>query len=256
MRKDKMCLMKGKKVMAGVLTAAMVLGGTVTAFADDYTGASGWLAEFNTEGTDIECNFEKNEVTDEMSKLEPGDSMTVSVQIKNSWSGDTDWYMENTVIQSLEDAKDSATDGGYEYVLTYNGPDGAETLYDSTTVGGEVEDDGEGLHEADGALEDYFFLDTLANGQTGTVSLKVSVDGETQGNGYQNTLAKLQMVFAVEKVNTDGGIITNNIIKTVKTGDTSKVMLYCSVALAAGLVLVIVAFKSNKNRRRERVKGE
>lgn len=30
--------------------------------------------------------------------------------------------------------------------------------------------------------------------------MTVALDGETQGNGYQDTLAKLQMNFAVEKV--------------------------------------------------------
>ena len=41
------------------------------------------------------------------------------------------------------------------------------------------------------------------------VTLKVVLDGETQGNTYQNTLASLQMNFAVEKTGTvpgpDGG---------------------------------------------------
>ena len=41
-------------------------------------------------------------------------------------------------------------------------------------------------------------LDTLAKGDKGRITLEVELDGETQGNDYQNTLADLQMNFAVE----------------------------------------------------------
>ena len=57
---------------------------------------------------------------------------------QNSDSTDTDWYMTNEVIQTLEDAQSSAEGGAYEYKLTYVGSDNAEkVLYDSSTVGGE-----------------------------------------------------------------------------------------------------------------------
>ena len=49
------------------------------------------------------------------------------------------------------------------------------------------------------SLEEFFYLDRLVPGGDGIVTLKVELDGETQGNTYQNTLASLQMNFAVEK---------------------------------------------------------
>ena len=42
------------------------------------------------------------------------------------------------------------------------------------------------LHEATDALEDFFYLDSQTTGQQGTIRLRVSLDGETQGNSYQN----------------------------------------------------------------------
>ena len=44
----------------------------------------------------------------------------------------------------------------------------------------------------------FFSLDTLEPGENGTVNLTVGLDGESQGNIYQDTLAKLMMNFAVE----------------------------------------------------------
>ena len=44
-------------------------------------------------------------------------------------------------------------------------------------------------------MEDYFYLDRLDKNETGTVELEVGLEGETQGNAYQNTLAKLQLNF-------------------------------------------------------------
>ena len=73
-------------------------------------------------------------------------------------------------------------------------------LYSSETVGGEDTAGGEGLHQATGALEDYFYLGRLESGEEGRVLLTVELEGETQGNDYQDTLARLQMNFAVEEV--------------------------------------------------------
>ena len=73
----------------------------------------------------------------------------------------------------------------YTYRLFYTDKDGAvETLFDSDTVGGEYDsvDDmlthmGEGLHSATNALKDYFYLDTIHNGEGGYITLEVALDG-------------------------------------------------------------------------------
>ena len=90
--------------------------------------------------------------------------------------------------------------------------------------------------------EDYFFLERLDKGEKGTVSLFVKLDGETQGNDYQDTLARLQMNFAVEKV--AGPIV-------VQTGDASNMMMYAGMALVAGMALFFVAFLNNRRNREE-----
>ena len=78
--------------------------------------------------------------------------------------------------------------------------------------------------------------------QSGVITLGVRLDGETQGNAYQDTLAKLQMQFAVEE---------NTTISTIpKTGDPSQILIFAGVMLVSGLFLLGIAIA------RLRKKGE
>ena len=75
------------------------------------------------------------------------------------------------------------------------------------------------------------------------------------GNGYQQTLAKLQQTFAVEKV-TETTVINkpgeNKLIKNVvKTGDTAKTLLFCGLALASGIILLIFGLMTLKRRKND-----
>lgn len=249
-----------KKILCLAMAVIMAAGVHTTAFARDYQGADGWQVNFT--GGKMESNFKNSDVTDELSNVQPGDSVELKVQLKNSDSGDTDWYMTNEVIQTLEDAQASAEGGAYEYKLTYVGSDNTEkVLYDSSRVGGEgASGAGEGLKQIDSSTEEYFYLGRLATNTTGTVHLTVGVEGETQGNGYQLTLAKLRMNFAVEKVAAGNTITKNKVIKTtntVKTGDTAKVLLFCVLALISGLVLLAYGiYTLNKNTKKRIQKGE
>ena len=232
-----------KKILCLAMMAMMVVGTGVTANAEDFKGSQEWLADFK--GDKIESNFTSAAIADEILQILPGDTITLEVSIQNSSEDETDWYMTNEVLETLEESKDSAEGGAYTYILTYKGADGAETvLYSSDTVGGEgtVAENLEGLHQATDSLEDYFFLERLDKGEKGTVSLFVELDGETQGNDYQSTLARLQMNFAVEKV--AGPIV-------VQTGDASNMMMYAGMALVAGLALFFVAFLNNRRNREE-----
>ena len=175
--------------------------------------------------------------------------------------------MTNEVLQSLEDTQSVAEGGAYGYELIYVDPDGEETvLYSSDTVGGEDTTGGEGLHQATGALEDYFYLGRLESGENGRVLLTVELEGETQGNDYQDTLARLQMNFAVEEVEPNTVVeqgednVINRVVKKVvttapKTGDPTQMLGLCAAALVSGIVLLILAVVSMKKRRDDR-KGD
>lgn len=254
-----------KKIMclftAILLTAAMPL----TTFAEDYQGSDGWLVEFL--GDEMVSNFESHQIQEEIYNIQPGDSVIFEVELDNKADFTTDWYMTNEVLRTLEESNNCAEGGAYTYILTYVDPEGTENLlYSSEVVGGEEDTtlEGEGLHQATNNLEEYFFLDRLEAGEGGYVSLYVKLDGETQGNDYQDTLARLQVNFAVEKVLTETitnnitvtetKVITNVITNVVKTGDESTVILWSVLALAGGVVLLVLALISMKKNRHE--KGE
>lgn len=248
-----------KKWLASVL--ALLLAVTpITAYAEDFSGGDGWKVSFD--GKKMTSTFKNTDIDDKIYEMEPGDTVDFHIQLKNEYKQTTDWYMTNKVLESLEDAQTVAEGGAYSYILTYIKQDGTkETLYSSEEVGGETKNaSGEGLHQATNSLKDYFYLDRLKSGQSGEITLKVKLEGETQGNTYQDTLAKLQMNFAVELVDdsTTPGT-SNNPTKTppkkspsrttVKTGDNSRVLLYSVIALIAGLVCAgAVVYNVRQNR--------
>lgn len=272
--------------LAAVLT--LLLASSVTVFAEDRQGASGWQVSFD--GKKLESNFTSGNMTEEVGEMQPGDSVELTVTLKNTFDGNADWYMKNEVLESLEDAGD-AEGGAYDYLLTYTDTKGeTTTLYSSEKFGGEGKIGGEGLHGATNSLENYFYLDRMGNGDTGVVKLKVALDGETLVNDYQNTLARLQMDFATEVVsegqsgntpsdendgngnenegnesgtgengndgnsgnNASGGIRSN----IVKTGDDAEIMRYLIVMFGSGLVLLFGGILVFGRRQKEKAGSE
>ena len=155
------------------------------------------------------------------------------------------------------------------------GPDKKGTvLYDSETVGGEDAKKGEGLHQATDALNQYLYLDRLSKGDVASVHLAVKLDGETQGNDYQDTLASLQMSFAADPVTVttvtkkgEDKVVnktvtrtvtapSKNVVRSPKTGDTTQILAVCAVALASGVILLILAVILIKKRKEEKGEGQ
>ena len=254
-----------RKMMCLVMAAVMTVGMGTTVSAEDFQGERSWRVEFNGDG--VESNFRSSELAEEIYRIQPGDTIELQVGIGNTGSGETDWYMTNEVLQSLEDTQSVAEGGAYGYELVYAAPDGEETvLYSSETVGGEDTAGGEGLHQATGALEDSFYLGCLGSGEEGRVLLTVELEGETQGNDYQDTLARLQMNFAVEEVEPNTVVeqgednVIHRVVKKVvttapRTGDPTQMLGLCAAALVSGIVLLILAVVSMKRRRDDR-KGD
>ena len=230
-----------KKFIALLSCMLFILGSIGTVFADENTTTAG-SCEFT--GKEMVSSFDSNKIAASVSQMEPGDSVAFSVDIKNNSSISTKWYMSNDVLKSLEDTQAVAENGGYSYILTFVGPDGKEdTIYSSTSVGGEKETTaGKGLNEATNSLDKFFYLKTLEPGK-----LLVGLDGESQGNIYQDTLAKLMMNFAVED-NSDPTLSNPPTFTTttskVKTGDIWSIA--SAVVFVIGIILMILAFVSDR----------
>ncbi len=219
-----------RKIFMSLLLIALVMAMGSMAYAVDYPSPEGLYVSYD--GEEIESNLDTEDVFD---MIQPGDSATVEIEIRNDAEGNTDWWMNNSVLETFEDAEKEAAGGAYTYILTYTDKNGEDqVIYSSDSVGGdEGQDEAEGLKEATGSLEDFFFLETLEEGDTAKVKLYVALDGETQGNAYQETLAQIEFVFGVEPEEEGEPRIIH-----VKTGDTTTLIPYVAVG-AAGLVLLI-----------------
>lgn len=252
-----------KKRYGCLLLAALLLAGSaLTVRADDYKGKDGWRAEFT--GDAIKSNFTSQTFADEAASLLPGDSVEIRIAVRNSSGKGSDWYMSNETVKSLEDSS-TAKGGSYSYELSYRGNGKTTTLYSSSNVGAD-----DGLHDATDGLDRFVYLDHLSKGKQGYITLKVALDGETQGNSYQNTLARLQLNFAVEGTNEGGSggrrgggsggggleeAAPGSVVYSpgaVQTGDSQSVALWSTAALASGLVLLFLAVFGRRKERRQR----
>ena len=233
---------------------ALLLAVPMTASAEDRQGASGWQVSFD--GKKMESNFTSGGMNDEVNAMQPGDSVELTVTLKNDFGGSANWYMKNEVLESLEDAGDAAG-GAYDYLLTYTDAAGeTSTLYSSEKFGGEGRIGGVGLHGATTTLEDYFFLEQMEGGAFGVVKLKVALDGETLVNDYQNTLARLQMDFATELVSGGTSRVPGNPEtsgKVIKTGDEAEVMKNLVILFGSGLVLLVGGLLLLRRQREEEI---
>ena len=247
-----------RKLICLIAAFCLTCGMSHAVYAEDFTGSPDWTVTFN--GKKMESNFSSSQLAEEVYQIQPGDTMTVQINLKNSGEKAADWYMTNEIIRSFEDSQEAAQGGAYAYTLIYSDHRGEETvLYMSESVGGEGSAGGkEGLYQAADSLSEYFFLDSLTTGQSGVVRLTVGLDGETQGNAYQNTLAQLQMNFAVE-LNTAGTDTPNTNPGTrgniVRTGDEMTLTPFIIVACVTGTLLLLFAFYAQREREKERRKA-
>ena len=218
---------------------------------------------------DGECRFRNNKIVSDFSSaqvarefedLQPGDDLTFTVDYINSSDDSTDWYMENSVLQTLEktDAAKKiagtgqAAGGGYTYRLTLTSADGStRTLFSNERVGGEAKPRGmEGLEQATNALEDWFYLETLKAGESGSVSLFVRFEGETEVNDYMDTEGELNLRFAVE-LTPEGGGGGDTPGTLIKTGDNSRLLAWSAVLIASSVILALAALLTGSRRRTE-----
>ncbi len=191
-------------------------------------------------GNSLKTNYTSSDVSNAIKGMQPGDTAHLRFIIENRTNKEASWWMENYVIKSLEDDS-AAHNGAYTYELIYKPSMGDDVIiFSSKEVGGSAnaDTDREGLHQATEALnennldENYFFLEELPAHASGELVLTLKLDGESQANDYQNTLARLRLRFAVE-------VITVEPKKIVYTGnrDDNQVSFSWQSALGIGLIL-------------------
>ena len=217
----------------------LVLGMSQAAFALSQTAEGG---TYTFDGNTITDSGGQDITIEEL--LEPGDDVTINYTYTNDSDDTTYWYMENTILKTLEEKADT---GGYTYKLT----DGDNVIFDSDTIGGDGETSSgvnEGLLGVNDAItgdadEAWFFIRELGAHQTGHSTLYVALDGESQANSYEGTTGKLQVNYAVEKQAPGEDVIINNPGTTTKTGDAFN-PLFALAALTAAILAALLAILS------------
>ena len=241
--------MKERRFVRLLLLLAVFLFG-LTALAEEYSGGEDWQVVLEANGR-MRSNFSSSDVDKILDAMEPGDTAVFRVSIRNAGGSSAAWCLSNEILYSLEDRSDKAWGGAYEYLLVYSGGGKAEkVLFSSESVGGEGSElipAGEGLHGADSALKDFFYLDDLAPGESGTVTIRLTLDGESQGNSYQNTKADVQLRFAAEIKRPDGSSVI------VDTGEAPTLWIWSAVMLVSGGLLLFLLIRGRKKRREEEI---
>ena len=240
-----------RKIISAVMAAALAFAVLpVAAMAESIPHPGDWRVTYTSDGK-MTDNYSASEYVDAVSGLQPGDDITFAITLSHENDSNADWYIANDVVKTLEENSE-ASGSAYEYRLTYTNPSGqVSTLYDSEVVGG---DEGNGLADATNALEDYIGLGQLSKGQTAKVELRVALDGETEGNAYFDTLARLKLKFAVEP---EPEPTRRTERRTVQTGDETRSRLFPLYVIMAvsGVALAGLATYGVIERRKEKREG-
>ena len=117
------------KILILLTCAALMLFMAVPAFAVNYPLTDG-TCEFD--GESLNANFDNGTLVDRIAGLEPGDSLEYTVTYSNDSDVTVDYYMLAKTLQTLEESKDVAENGGYRFVLKDIGPNGETVLFDNS----------------------------------------------------------------------------------------------------------------------------
>ena len=244
--------MKIKGIICLCVAGLIALATGSPAFAESYRSTEDWQVEF-TKGKKMVDNYTAQDIANVFRQAQPGDDVQITVSQINSYKEATNWYMSNKTIRTLE--KGCVANGGaYEYKLTYTDPDGKTTvLYDSKSIGGDDKNypGGEGLHEATDSLDKFFYMDTLEPGERSHVTLSTKLEGDTQGNYYQNTMGIVKLNWATELAVKGKTPEKEKSEKNVKTGDSMNMLLIAGIAFLCGLIILIVLITGFRKKDKE-----
>ncbi|NCA31743.1 hypothetical protein D5275_03155 [Adlercreutzia muris] len=239
-----------------------------------------WTVEFT--GDKMEGNGSAS-LLQAVNGMQPGDSAEFTIDLYESSDKAADWYMRNEVLKSMEESFDDANSnsgGSYSYRLVYISPQNEEKviLTNEVVSGDKGAGDTQGLFDATESTGEWFYLDTLAPEALAKVILTVGIDGETHGNSYFDTSARVQSSFAAEPTDEPGtpGQATppdpstpkkdtptsdqpkNPADQTEKakgklsqTGDMIPLTVIAVVAITAGILVVVVTMRNRRESRED-----
>ncbi len=137
----------------------------------------------------------------------PGDVVNYKIDYINNSGEEAAFYMNADIVKTLEDGS-KASGGAYSYKILNSNSE--KPIIDSETIGGDATT-AIGLDQANGKKGAYFSLGKLADGKSGTVTIEIALDGNTQNNSYMSTLGKINVQFGAEATKTGPVTIYNHV---------------------------------------------
>lgn len=107
-----------KKIIRFVLMLVMLAAIPMSVSAENFKGKDGWKVSFD--GDKMDSTFKSSDIDEAVYKLQPGDSIEITLTLENTYNADTDWYLANEwCCKAWKTAINSANGGAYSYILNY-----------------------------------------------------------------------------------------------------------------------------------------
>ena len=154
--------------------------------------------------------------------MEPGETREGMVRLFNNSDKIMNFYINSTLLDNI--AEEGAGTGVYNIKIYKQGEGDNDysLLYDGMIGSGNND-----------ILVSDQLLATLSGGESAGIKIIVTLDGESMDNSYMNKQGKIRLnVSAVQSGE------PSTTVKTVKTGDSTMVMLYGTLAIIAGVACI------------------
>ena len=154
--------------------------------------------------------------------MEPGETREGMVRLFNNSDKIMNFYINSTLLDNI--AEEGAGTGVFNIKIYKQGEGDNDysLLYDGMIGSGNND-----------ILVSDQLLATLSGGESAGIKIIVTLDGESMDNSYMNKQGKIRLNVSAAQ---SGEPSTT--VKTVKTGDSTMVMLYGTLAIIAGVACI------------------
>ncbi|WP_195268131.1 hypothetical protein [Eubacterium sp. 1001713B170207_170306_E7] len=232
-----------KKSITLLITLALLLATALPAFASETITFKGASEKFVR---DVTGNAE------DFTGMLPGESRTISLTLINEDSSEMKFYMSAEILDNIA-RKTADSQAVYDFVISKNG-----VPFFTTVIGG-------GTAKNTSAGEKYLdesnniLLDTLAQGQSDVISIRLALEGNSTENSYMEKTGQIQLVFTASTPdNPTGGNIIERLVQTItnpgatgpNTGlnGASPYMLFAGACVVIAVVIIIILIVTRKKK--------
>lgn len=215
--------------------------------------------------TEIKYNYDDTtNFGDGFVNMMPGETRTQDIILDNTSEKIVDFYMRTETLKTFEEVK-KTSGAAYQVMLTVTDPSGTRVIYGGTEEDGSsrIGADDQGLGNLNGNINEWFKVVTLDHNQQATITMKVSLDGESHTNSYMDAEGTFQFEFKAGYDDEDNvitifeqleDVIINEIIyaNNVKTGESIvPLLLIGGIGICIVLLIVVLILKKREKEEAE-----